>query len=128
MKHVYTLANIHEVSDIISDMAKDVYGTRAACPTTPEAQVSFMNRYDDLIAEALEEQEGARVIRLAYLNKKHDQVFPDLQAAEHFNVQAALARYEREAAAEEAERAEKAEFVRRGSPMPAIIAWEHGTL
>jgi len=128
MKHVYTLANIHEVSDIISDMAKDVFGTRAACPTTPEAQVSFMNRYGDLIAEALEEERNERVQRHLYLNQKHGQTFATYEEAERFNIEAAMARFEREAAALAQVRNIRAEFMRRGSPLPVIEAWEHGGL
>lgn len=128
MAHVYTLANIHEVQDIISDLAKSVYGTRSACPRTPEDQVSFMNRYDSLIEDALEDEKRERDNRLAYLNHKHGQVFDNLAVAERFNQQAAHDRYMVEIELERVAADERAEFNRRGSPMPIIEAWEHGSL
>lgn len=128
MTHVYTLANIHEVQDIISDLAKSVYGTRAACPTTPEAQVSFMNSYDSLIEDALEDERRERDNRLAYLNQKHGQVFDTLAIAERFNQQAAHERYMAEIELERQLAYERAEFTRRYSPRPIIEAWEHGSL
>jgi hypothetical protein len=124
MTHVYTLENIHEVQDIISDLAKGLYGTRSACPRTPEAQVFFMNNYEAAFKEE-EEREAALLKRnserdgIEYRNWSHYYSEQDRRAAEA---------WERENAARIEQQAHKAEFNRRGSPLPAIEAWEHGAL
>jgi hypothetical protein len=116
-----------DFQDSYSDLFKGINGYRPRGHSV-ETMLNFFDTYEERFAEAEKEWQLEQDLRLDYLNHKHGQVFPDLQTAEHFNVQAALARYEREAQVEAEERAAKAEFVRRGSPQPAIEAWLHGSM
>lgn len=88
----------------------------------------FFDTYEEQYERAAQEEEEARARRLEYLNQKHGQVFDNLIVAERFNEQAAYNRFMDELHRHEEEQARQVEFVRRGSPLPIIEAWEHGSL
>jgi hypothetical protein len=121
-KYLYTLENIHEVQDIISDLAKSLYGTRSACPTTPEAQVFFMNNYEEAMNEELERE-------AAVLKARSERDGIEYRSWSHYYDEKERRdneAWERENAERQAKAAHDAELKRRFSPLPVVEAWEHG--
>lgn len=118
-----------DFKDSYSDLFKVIYDFRPRGEHlwTPEVMLAFFDSYEERFAEKEKEWEEEREARLDYLKCKHQRNFTSLKEAEDFNVQAALARYEREAEAERQEKDRKAEMTRRFSPLPVIEDWMYGT-
>lgn len=117
------VANFDDYASGYSDLFKGLNGFRPrGSLVTPQLIADFFNNYDDMFAieEAREEAE------LVALRESHGIDFANWHA--YYDWLEAKDEAERRAyyAELEAEEAEKREFLRRGSPMPFIIDWEHG--
>jgi hypothetical protein len=104
-----------------SDAYKEIHGFRPRGHSS-EMEASFWNNFDRLWADMVAEEAA----QLAALCDHHGQDFPNFMAYYNFLDEVREAEYREECAAREAAEAERAEFNRRGSPMPFIDSWEHG--
>ena len=115
-----------DFQDAYSDLYKSLYGFRPRGHDVA-TMLHFFDTYEAELAFAQEREEAELAYRLGYLEDKHGRKFTNLLEAERFNERAAFNRYMDELHAAEQVRAEQAEFVRRGSPMPVIEDYMNGS-
>lgn len=122
---VLTLSDMEtqDYQEAYSDLYKGINGFR---PRGHDAatMLQFFNTYEAQFEESQEDDRRALKARserdgVEYTSWSH---YYDVKEAKDY------AEWQAEEAKRAALAAEAAEFVRRGSPMPAIIAWEHGSL
>ena len=124
--HVYTAAevaaNFSDFAGTYSDLFKSLHNFRPRGLMDPQIIADFLNSYEERFAE----EEAREAAELEALGEQYGRVFRDWH--EYYDMlERKDARERAEYFAEQArEEAEAREFARRGSPMPYIMAWEHG--
>lgn len=106
-----------------SDAYKEIHGFRPRGHSAAQ-EASFWNTFEEEFERVAEEEAQ----QLASLGEHYGRIFPSYSAYYNFLDEQSEAEYRAEKAAREAAAAERAEFNRRGSPMPLVDAWEHGDL
>jgi len=124
-KIVYTAADITEAErSLYWDLYKEINNIRPRWHTSDESIASFLNNYETLFAQKMEEERE----ELAWLSEKHDQEFKSW--SEYYDFMERKDREEYEAA--QRERAEKAAFLKaffsRFSIVAAVTLWEEGLI
>lgn len=104
-----------------SDAHKDIYGFRPRGHSA-EQEAWFWNNFDSLWQNMQEEDER----QLQSLRDHYQQEFPTWMSYFDFMDDRREQEYQAQLDEQAMAQAERREFLRRGSPLPIIQAWEHG--
>ncbi len=112
-----------DFADSYSDLYKGINGFRPR-GHSPETMLHFFDTYEAQLAEHLEEEKR----QLAYVSERDGVAYTSWMHYYDVKEQRDNEAWLAEKALKDAKLAHQAEFIRRGSPLPVIEAWEHGTL
>lgn len=117
-------ADLPMYREVYSDLFKGLHGFRPRGDmfNTPEMICSFLNIYD----EEFEYHAQQEARELVALGEEFGQVFHNWHAYYDFLERKDQREYQEWMAEREQQEDFEREFARRGSPLPYIIAWEHG--